>query len=271
LSGRPSVRDPTLTAALKVEGGVTDSGATSSLVSGLPGHDDMECAVGQRRVRLSERDRKLLAWCGEQYTVRFDLLAVLMASMGDDSAARARGRVSRQAVSRRVRAWKLMGLAEARPLLANEPATLWLTADGMTAAGLPWRPYEPTVVTVAHRHAVGLVRAEAETKGLGWICERELRDGLGGRPLHLPDGVVLSSDKSGRQWRTAIEVELTRKTELRVAAILRHLLASYDDVVYRATPNAATVVQRAASALHGDGPRRVHVRSYPPRTLAEVA
>ena len=271
LSGRPSVRDPTPTAALEAGGGVTDSEATSSVVSGLPGHDGGECAVGQRRVQLSERDRKLLAWCGEQYTVRFDLLAVLMAMMSDDPSARARGRVSRQAVSRRVRAWKQMGLAKAGTLLANEPATLWLTADGMTAAGLPWRPYEPTVVTVAHRHAVGLVRAEADAMGVGWICERELREGLGGRPLHLPDGVVLSTDAGGRTWRTAIEVELTRKTELRVAAILRQLLAQYDDVVYRATPSAATVVERAASELRGDAPQRVHVRSYPPRTLAEVA
>jgi hypothetical protein len=98
---------------------------------------------------------------------------------------------------------------------------------------------------------VGLVRAEAEAirpgMGLGWTCERELREGQGGRPLypgetggfaggpksHLPDGVVLSTDKTGKQWRTAVEVELTRKTEARVAAILRHLLAGYDDVVYR--------------------------------------
>ena len=31
--------------------------------------------------------------------------------------------------------------------------------------------------------------------GLGWVCERELREGLGGRPLHLPDGVVISTDE----------------------------------------------------------------------------
>jgi hypothetical protein len=139
------------------------------------------------------------------------------------------------------------------------------------AAGLPWRPYDPTLATCAHRHTVGLVRAEAEAMGLGWICERELRKGLGVRPLHLPDGVVLSTDSSGKQWRTAVEVELTRKTEARVAAILRQLLKTYDDVVYRAAPGAATVVQRAAAALPGGGAARVHVRPYPPPTLAEVA
>lgn len=227
--------------------------------------------MGQRRMRLSERDRTLLAWCGEQYTVRFDLLAKVMAVKSDDPATRAKGHVTRQAVSKRVRDWRSEGLVEARTILAREPATVWLTADGMAAAGLPWRPYEPTMVTVAHRHAVGVVRLQAETMGLTWICERELREGLGGRPLHLPDGVVLSTDDTGRTWRTAVEVELTRKTEVRMAAILRQLLKTYDDVVYRVAPSATAVVERAIRALPGDGSQRVHVRPYPPPLLAAVA
>jgi hypothetical protein len=111
---------------------------------------------------------------------------------------------------------------------------------------------------------------EAEAIGLGWVCERELREGLGGRPLHLPDGVVLSTDSRGKTWRTAVEVELTRKTEARVAAILRHLLATYDDVVYRVHPSALTVVTRSAAALKA-GAERVMIRPYPPPTLAAVA
>ena len=79
------------------------------------------------------------------------------------------------------------------------------------------------------------------------------------------------TDKTGRTWRTAVEVELTRKTEARVAAILKQLLKTYDDVVYRAAPGAATVVQRAAAALPGGGGARVHVRPYPPPALAAVA
>ena len=66
-------------------------------------------------------------------------------------------------------------------------------------------------------------------------------------------------------------MELTRKTEARVASILRQLLKTYDDVVYRAHPSAATVVSRAAAALPGGGAGRVHVRSYPPPALAAVA
>ena len=167
-------------------------------------------------------------------------------------------------------AWRAAGLVKSQIFEANTPSTLWLTADGATAIGLPWRPYEPSLVTCAHRHAVGLVRAEAEAMGLDWICERELREGLGGRPLHLPDGLVVSMDDRGKTWRTAVEVELTRKTEVRVVAILRHLLARYDDVVYRVHPSALTVVSRAAAAL-ASGSERVLIRPYPPPTLAEVA
>ena len=88
--------------------------------------------MGQRRMQLSERDRKLLAWCGEQYTVRFDLLGMLMARLSDDEVARARGRVTRQAVSRRVRAWRQAGLAEARTILAGEPLTDYVLGLGGT-------------------------------------------------------------------------------------------------------------------------------------------
>ena len=67
----------------------------------------------------------------------------------------------------------------------------------------------------------------------------------------------MSTDDAGKQWRTAVEVELTRKTEARVVAILRHLLASYDDVVYRVHPSAMTVVTRSVAGLKsgaGHGP-----------------
>jgi hypothetical protein len=221
-------------------------------------------------MQLSERDRGLLAWCGEQYTLRADLLAVLMARASDDPEARERGRLASRVVNRRVQAWRDAGLVRSQIFLVGTPATVWLTADGMEAAGLPWRPYEPTLATVAHRHAVGLVRAEAEAMGLGWVCERELREGLGGRPLHLPDGVVVSSDADGKEWRTAVEVELTRKTEARVVAILRHLLAAYDDVVYRVHPSAMTVVTRSVAGLK-TGSDRIKVRPYPPPALAAVA
>jgi hypothetical protein len=210
---------------------------------------------------------------GEHSSVGTDLLGVLMARLSEDPAVRERGALAPRVVNRRIQAWRQAGLVRTRPFLMDTPATVWLTADGLSVAGLPWRPYEPSLATVAHRHAVGLVRAEAEaleargSTGVSpvvWVCERELREGQGGRPLHLPDGVVESVDRQGKTWRTAVEVELTRKTEARVAGILRHLLATYDDVVYRAVPDAGAVVTRAAAALEG-GARVSSSRARRPR------
>jgi hypothetical protein len=55
----------------------------------------------------------------------------------------------------------------------------------------------------------------------------------------------------------------------RVAGILRHLLAAYDDVVYLAVPDAGGVVERAAGGVEGGD--RVFVRPFPPPALAASA
>ena len=232
-------------------------------------------ARARRRLFLTDRDVRLLGWIGEQYCVRGDLLAVLMARHSDDEAARAAGRVTDAAVRRRVGAWRAAGLVATEQFLAKTPATVWLTAEGMATCGLGWRASAPTFATVAHRHAVGVVRVWVEGRGRDyqWICERELRDGLdqpaGGRRDHLADGVVVSTGQDGRVGRSAIEVELTRKTKGRVEEILRGLLARYDDVIYFAVPTAAGTVRTAAESVRAAD--RVRVRPYPPETLATVA
>jgi hypothetical protein len=72
-----------------------------------------------------------------QYTIRGDLLEVIMAQYSDDPEAKARGRLTQQTVSRRVVAWRRAGLIRSGALEANRPWSVWLTADGMQAAGLP--------------------------------------------------------------------------------------------------------------------------------------
>jgi hypothetical protein len=59
------------------------------------------------------------------------------------------------------------------------------------------------------------------------------------------------------------------QNQARVAAILRHLLSTYDDVVYRAVPDAGAVVTRAAARI--DGGDRVFVKASPPPALAAIA
>jgi hypothetical protein len=227
-----------------------------------------------RRVglQLTGRDLALLRWIGEQYCVRVDLLSVLLARYSDDPAAQAAGRVAPRLAQRRVAAWRAAGLVVSRRFLADTPSTVWLTAEGMATAGLAWRSFEPTFPTVAHRHATGIVRAYVEGRGVewGWTCERQLREGLPGG-LHCPDALITSTDQTGRVWRSAVEVELTRKHRPRVEQILRANLERYDDVIYFAAPQTAPVVTGAADAISAT--QRVRIRPYPvPETaLAAVA
>jgi hypothetical protein len=60
------------------------------------------------------------------------------------------------------------------------------------------------------------------------------------------------------------------RPEARVVGILRQLLVRYDDVVYHAVPDAATVVRRAAAGVDGAA-ERVDVRPYPPEGLGHIA
>lgn len=222
-------------------------------------------------IRLSPRDVEVLAFVGEQYCARADVLAQLLARHSEHPGARAAGAVSARVANRRVALWRTAGLVSTRPFLTATPSTLWLTQEGMGVAGLSYRATPPTFSTVAHRHATTLVRLDAEGRGaeLAWTCERELREGLPGRRAHLPDGVVTSTDPLGRRWRSAIEVELTRKTQARVTEVLRLLLGAYDEVVYFAFPGPGAVVTRAAAGI-GAG-ERVRVRPYPPPALARLA
>jgi hypothetical protein len=223
-------------------------------------------------VQLTERDRRLLRWVGEQYCVRIDLLGVLMARLSGDPATRSAGTVAPRLAQRRVAAWRAARLVDSRRFLAGTPSAVWLTAEGMATAGLPWRSFEPSFPTVAHRHATGVVRAYVEGRAadLDWTCERQLREGLPGG-LHCPDALITSTDDNGRVWRSAVEVELTRKHRPRVVQIIRGSLERYDDVIYFAAAAAAPVVRAAVEAT-GVG-ERVRIRPYPvpEEVLAAVA
>src|SRR5437867_6294166 len=64
----------------------------------------------RRRMQLTDRDVVLLRWIAEQYCVRGDLLAVLMARHSSDETVRAAGRVTDTAANRRIGVWRAAGL-----------------------------------------------------------------------------------------------------------------------------------------------------------------
>lgn len=223
----------------------------------------------RRRRLLSRRDEVVLAWIGEQYLAPRDVLGQLLGRASEHETVREAGCVTDTVVDRTLRRWRDLGLAHCQRFIVGESATIWPTRAGLTIAGLGYRASEPSLATLAHRHAVARVRAaiEARNPTFGWICERELRDGSRGRQAHLPDGVITSTDPAGRTWRTAVEVELTPKSEERVRDILGHLFAAYDDVIYFATPRAAAVVRKAG---HWRLDRGLVLRPYPLTHLPRV-
>jgi hypothetical protein len=85
--------------------------------------------------------------------------------------------------------------------------------------------------------------------------------------MAVPAGVGAPRARSGQDLADRADP----RQEPGAGAILRQLLKAYDDVVYRAAPGAATVVTRVGTDVRGGGAAVVHVRLYPPPTLAEVA
>jgi hypothetical protein len=177
---------------------------------------------------LSRRDLDVLAFVGEQYAVRVDQLTVLLGA----------GERTAQRVVARLRA---AGLVEARPLLAGEPARVWLTRAGVRASGRTFGAWAPRVGLLAHVAAVVWVRLYVQSRSPSseWVCERVLLRDRGKPGDHVPDAVVVAGTESH-----AIEVELTVKSRARTVRILDELSGSHDAVVYFTTPATRSHLER---------------------------
>jgi hypothetical protein len=202
-----------------------------------------------RNVCFSERDGRLLEFVGEQYAVSVSQLARLI------------GRTHRTGRWLRDR-WRHAGWIESRPLTRNGPSFLWLTPQGVRAAGSAYRTWRPSAAMVEHIEAVTEVRLllEQELRLGDWICERSLAQRSPsrseGRP-HLPDAVL---HRGGEE--IAIEVELSLKSRSRLAAILEQLGAEYTQVWYF----AAAPLLPALAELGAEAPwQNISIYSYPPR------
>ena len=129
----------------------------------------------------------------------------------------------------------------ARPLLAGEPAWLWLTRDGRRESPASFGLWEPRVGLLAHVAAVNWVRLFVRSRAPGseWVCERQLLRERQSQDQHVPDAVVLLEGRSH-----AVEVELTVKSRGRTEGILDELSAAHEVVLYFTTPATRAHLER---------------------------
>lgn len=210
-------------------------------------------------IKLTERDLTILCFVGEQYAVRLDQLARLLkrpcGGSLSDSATRA-------VVAR----WERAGLTSSRKVIADEPRFVWLTRRGLADVGLDFKPWEPTVVSLAHIFWTNQVRMHTEDRHPEslWRSERDLRRG---RPMqtistetnhavdaeiHLPQGVV------------GVEVELTSKSVERRRSIMNEVAQRYATVWYFAPHNVSVLLEQTAESI----PQRERIRIYPLERVA---
>ena len=218
---------------------------------GVPGQQ--RSVPGQQRRAVTPEQSETLRWIGSLGGASAEALAYRL----DISLASARGRLS---VARR-NGW----IASSRPL-AGRPALYTATASGLRAGGA--RGVEPACVSAAGAAhllacahvAAALERCYPEHRVLG---ERELRHherehghrcacaelGVGAhgdRQLHRCDLVLWPNADPGTM-PVAVEVELTTKAPVRLAAICRAWARSREiaGVLYLAPRNVARALRRA--------------------------
>jgi hypothetical protein len=209
---------------------------------------------------VTERDARALAWIGEQYAVRGDVLQALLGRLspiGDSVGART--------VRKQVDRWEEAGWAERRWLFRR--AWLVPTAKGMRAGALEYPAWDPKPSTLAHVHAVSIVRLYVEADlppGARWVSERELRredaelHSAGRRGVtrfHPFDGAVEDAPSpEGYPGRAGVEVELTLKDPKRFREIVEQTQSQQvRQLVYFAPPSLVPVLTRW---LHEAKPKR---------------
>jgi hypothetical protein len=211
------------------------------------------------------RDLAVLRFVGEQYAVRVDVAAVLLARLAPEPVAQ----LSRRTVRQRLSRWEQAGWTSRRRMLGHT----WVlpTRAGMRLAGLDLDPWTPALDRLAHHHAVAVVRLAREpmpSQG-GWVCERELWRRRGRASWHLADGALpalVPADWQGisEAWEL-VEVELTQKARPRVVAALKTRPPRTAAITYYvpASLHTALSAQLAGVVRELGGRPEVHVEPLP--------
>jgi hypothetical protein len=188
------------------------------------------------------RDLAALRFVGEQYAVRTDVAAVLLARLST-AGPQASGQLSRRQLREQLGRWERAGWAERRRLLGQT----WVlpTRAGLRLAGLAFDPWTPALDRLEHHHAVAVVRLAREpVPGAGgWVCERALWRRRGKAAWHLADAALpapVPADWQGisQAWEL-VEVELTQKARPRTVAALK-----------TRPPHTARITYYGPAALH---------------------
>jgi hypothetical protein len=136
------------------------------------------------------------------------------------------------------------GCIRSRRFLAGDRPWYWPSRRGLRLAVTDCRYKEPNVRHLTHRRAIVAARLHLATiapQGQ-WVTERMVHR-MATRGTHVPDGVLVIGDE-----RHAIEVELTRKPEYKVRAVLDEHSARYNAVVYFCGPRTKPLLVRLREA-----------------------
>lgn len=204
-------------------------------------------------IKITERDLAILRFVGEQYAVRMDQLARLLKRP-------AKGVLSDSATRAVVARWEKAGLTSSRKVIADEPRFVWLTRRGLAEVGLGFKPWEPTVSSLAHIFWTNQVRMHTEDRhpDSSWRSERELRNGRPMQTVSSESNHDVDAEINLRQGVVAVEVELTSKSVGRRRSIMAEVAQRYATVWYFAPANVASLLEETASSVPG----REKVRIY---------
>jgi hypothetical protein len=237
---------------------------------------------------LPEGDAALLGFVVEMYGVQLDQLAALLADWGEPAGSAA-GRA--QEVAAR---WRAAGYADSDRLTLGEP-WVWATRKGLNACGMKTTLVKPGPSTLRHTHAVTEARLAVQRTSsyrrsrAWWRSERSILAGeFPARVGHAPDAEVHYPAGSGMPWAGeiwAVEVELSRKSVARVAAIMQATLDRTSDfggpaahavpgharryarVVYLASATTVLTVLHARAELSPGQSERIEVYDLPSSSL----